>query len=398
MTYVLLTPVSLPVSWPTMERCPTELWVKIAALACTDGGYTGRSLSLVSRTMRDTVKFVRLYSVSLVGEDHLLAFSLLLSGLEPSPLIRHLFIELGTDDHAPYAPTLERALELQNAFNSILIAAAPHLHTLFVQGGLGRFNPIGDSFEYPVLRDLSISQFCMRANQNTPPHIPFPSLRRLHATTCLSLLDFWPNLVRLAPNVSHVRLSGVVQSLTICPFLHILFANPTPSAAPGDLGDGYRYPPESKEAAEALIIALRLPGLKRIFLQSLKFQNSGWCETGAVVHSKMMLGLQKMARATAQSEGPRRLFLLPDSLSYEHDEAHKHWLDLVEGGDGPWQEGLAEWGGDCPGHIQFADALPGGLSAKARRRHTLPASLPTSQSPTASPSVSTSQQRQCNSY
>ncbi|KAG7444345.1 uncharacterized protein BT62DRAFT_1077693, partial [Guyanagaster necrorhizus] len=45
------------------SHIPCEIWLEIFKLACTDGGSTGRSLSLVSRVFYDLAKETRFHSV-----------------------------------------------------------------------------------------------------------------------------------------------------------------------------------------------------------------------------------------------------------------------------------------------------------------------------------------------
>ena len=51
-----------------MDRLPLETLHQIFELACTDGGYTGCSLALTSKFIREAAQYTRLYSVVLVAE------------------------------------------------------------------------------------------------------------------------------------------------------------------------------------------------------------------------------------------------------------------------------------------------------------------------------------------
>ena len=57
---------------------PPEIWHKIHASACTDGGSTGRALAQVSRYIRATSQEYRLQSVRLCGHRQAIAFALML--------------------------------------------------------------------------------------------------------------------------------------------------------------------------------------------------------------------------------------------------------------------------------------------------------------------------------
>ena len=132
----------------------------------------------------------------------------------------------------------------------------------------------------------------------------------------------------------------MTQSQTICSFLCILLATPAQAAFqatpnPLERAPGIR---QDLKKQRAHTIALQLSSLERIYVQPLRLQDSGGCGTGAFRQFMMKAGLRVIARTSTKREGLRKLFVLPDSLSYEHDEAHKHRLVLVEGVDGPWQE------------------------------------------------------------
>ncbi|KAI0766832.1 hypothetical protein BD413DRAFT_480233 [Trametes elegans] len=50
-----------------MDILPLEIWLDIFMLACTDGGYTGCSLSLTSKAIRAITRTLRFHSVALVA-------------------------------------------------------------------------------------------------------------------------------------------------------------------------------------------------------------------------------------------------------------------------------------------------------------------------------------------
>ena len=57
-----------------MDHLPPEIWEQISSFACIDSGQTGRSLSLVSRYIRDVSKLSQYQSVSLTRSKHILKF------------------------------------------------------------------------------------------------------------------------------------------------------------------------------------------------------------------------------------------------------------------------------------------------------------------------------------
>ncbi|KAH9935687.1 uncharacterized protein B0H18DRAFT_420494 [Fomitopsis serialis] len=48
-----------------IENIPLEIWERICSFACTDDGYTGLSLSKVSRYFRNASRLCRLQSVAI---------------------------------------------------------------------------------------------------------------------------------------------------------------------------------------------------------------------------------------------------------------------------------------------------------------------------------------------
>ena len=57
-----------------MDHFPLEIWDQIFAFACIDSAQTGRSLSLVSRYIRDVSRLSQYQSVSLTKSKHILIF------------------------------------------------------------------------------------------------------------------------------------------------------------------------------------------------------------------------------------------------------------------------------------------------------------------------------------
>ncbi|KAI0373488.1 hypothetical protein BV20DRAFT_962649 [Pilatotrama ljubarskyi] len=81
-----------------MDSLPQETLRGIFELACTDGGYTGNSLSRVSKAIRAASRMARFHSISLIANPRRLASFLALyereCNLDPAerPRVRHLFV------------------------------------------------------------------------------------------------------------------------------------------------------------------------------------------------------------------------------------------------------------------------------------------------------------------
>ncbi|KDQ25928.1 hypothetical protein PLEOSDRAFT_1045324, partial [Pleurotus ostreatus PC15] len=62
---------------------PPEIWSDIFRLACTDGGETGRSLSLVSQACSECSRTFKLRSIALTGIRQLSRFVDMLQSIDP---------------------------------------------------------------------------------------------------------------------------------------------------------------------------------------------------------------------------------------------------------------------------------------------------------------------------
>ncbi|EIW63209.1 uncharacterized protein TRAVEDRAFT_43513 [Trametes versicolor FP-101664 SS1] len=87
-----------------MDTLPLETLEQIFELACTDGGYTGHSLSLVSKGIRAAARTSRFHSVSLIASPHRLQLFVALYKREcdpahgDKPRIQHLYVAFPVTD------------------------------------------------------------------------------------------------------------------------------------------------------------------------------------------------------------------------------------------------------------------------------------------------------------
>lgn len=262
-----------------MRPFPAELWHNIGAIACTDGGYTGCSLSLVSHCMRDVMRPVRYTSVALTSQQSCLAFAGMLDDINPHSAIVHLFVSYnittrGPDATALDATTLDTLSLLDAACTRILARAARTLTTLVFHDPPS-FNIVGTELRFPNLRDLSIP--CIYKHLDLE-HPPFPALARLHLSiTTTRGIDTWEELALLAPNMTTVRISGIKQDTTLSSFLRILLDVPVPPRPPGPryIFCVDEFAPGSSDAVRSVDIASRLPHLRSIYIQPFKFTYIG---------------------------------------------------------------------------------------------------------------------------
>ncbi|KAJ7905755.1 hypothetical protein B0H14DRAFT_3420913 [Mycena olivaceomarginata] len=75
-----------------LDQLPAEICAYIFTFACRDSGYTGRSLSLVSKYIHETSKLARYMSIALIGRGQILAFAQFLDQTPTQLSTRYLFI------------------------------------------------------------------------------------------------------------------------------------------------------------------------------------------------------------------------------------------------------------------------------------------------------------------
>ncbi|KAH9928524.1 uncharacterized protein BXZ73DRAFT_48326 [Epithele typhae] len=222
-----------------MEHLPAELLVAIALVACRDGGFTGSSLSLVSRRIRDATHPARFHSVSLAWCPDRLHKFLETYGRQLSrfpnacPRVKHLFLSLfpaeGNSQVSPMPPlpdyrmfyTYDKylaSLERQSATHwpsvcEFIRTVAPDLETFaFVRGEWTDIAVTRCAF--PRLRELTLVDSCpgFLHVENTPlDHGPlFPALERLHSVEFFYAppVDFQRWALH-APALTHLRCSGI---------------------------------------------------------------------------------------------------------------------------------------------------------------------------------------------
>ncbi|KAI0745685.1 hypothetical protein C8Q76DRAFT_639539 [Earliella scabrosa] len=89
-----------------MKSLPLEIWQRIFALACTDGGQTGTALALVSRFFHAASHPIRFLSLSLYSLRHIEQFLSYLrkhatSRCHLTPKVKHLLLAFRSSPHSP---------------------------------------------------------------------------------------------------------------------------------------------------------------------------------------------------------------------------------------------------------------------------------------------------------
>ncbi|TFK69323.1 hypothetical protein BDN72DRAFT_733339, partial [Pluteus cervinus] len=76
-----------------MQQLPLEVWSQIFELACTDNGYTGHSLSLVSKSFNTLSVPYKFQSISLRNLKHIFEFFFALKDAPPHlRRVRYLYM------------------------------------------------------------------------------------------------------------------------------------------------------------------------------------------------------------------------------------------------------------------------------------------------------------------
>jgi hypothetical protein len=235
-----------------MEHLPSELLHLIFGLACNDGGFTARSLSLVSRTIREKSRYSRFHSVACHNIAQTLSFARILDETPPHlRVVRHFLVCNSYKDKLPSAnsvskgfpnissliwkfprsesirpdcsdgPTPTTDLVVHSAVLSILNIIAPTLYTLsmYIDWQSWAFLPLPGNF--PLLGELSINhQFaggCFRSNALSPLR-SCPSLRHLIITGFVRIVDplqVVEQIKQFAPAVTHLCLPYDAKNMTV---------------------------------------------------------------------------------------------------------------------------------------------------------------------------------------
>ncbi|KAI0795919.1 hypothetical protein C8Q75DRAFT_791081 [Abortiporus biennis] len=206
-----------------MNTLPPELHSLIFEFACTDDGYTARSLSLVSHYTRDASKAFLYQCLSVAGLDQLLTIT---EKLEEAPhrlrRVRHLFLSDWTVSQTKMrlVPVNNEDMDRYEAEKSAIIhllnlsASTLESLTIIISCPYNGAQIIGHLFSlsFPRLTDLSIHGFYPF------PHSPnsFPRLERLHLSGNRNphgLLQTG-GLASSCPSLTQLKISGIVSAST----------------------------------------------------------------------------------------------------------------------------------------------------------------------------------------
>ena len=255
-----------------MERCPAEILHNILAMACNDGGYTARSVSQVSRTIREKTRYSLFHSISCRSSDQILSFRQILDNTPPHlRVVRHLCLivlykdpddgetatsgkiarrasfstpsssarplnhrldripafmeeEVNGEEGNKQFEALDRALH--RAIIRILSIIAPSLCTLslYIDCRSWLFFPFPPSF--PLLTELSIKHPFKEGVFRSDALIALkacPRLRKLVLTgfkTIFDPLDVIDRINKFGPNITHLCLQAYFQTAVVYSLIH----------------------------------------------------------------------------------------------------------------------------------------------------------------------------------
>ncbi|KAM5534454.1 hypothetical protein V8D89_011921 [Ganoderma adspersum] len=219
---------------PYFNLFPVSVLERIFMFACMDSGFTGASLSCVSKSVRHLSSTTRFHSVALCSGSaaQIKAFLALFTTQRRfavhKPTVTHLYVYSPFSKDLPGAPDAlaKEEARFMRHISSLMRLVAPHLETLcFVQcadtpNAMDFIRPVSppptddDKLIFPNLRELMFvgSGIVHRgtsvpaddlACQRDAPEV-FPRLTHLQLVATVMELASWP---ALAPNLTHMRVT-----------------------------------------------------------------------------------------------------------------------------------------------------------------------------------------------
>ncbi|KAL1940811.1 hypothetical protein VTO73DRAFT_7852 [Trametes versicolor] len=349
-------PLASVVTMFNLTCVPPEIWEEIFRLACTDGGYTGRSLALTSISFHTYSLRGRFRTLAFTSLPSLQQFLHLLSRHGPAR-IEHLYLSFtevpspgrhsprGKPDCNAWRKTAPLELEAyRTVVMSVLRAAAPTLRTLCMASRCScGFS--GTGAEFQLLEELSwmgghsatlLDQWLTPGAADSAgaaaPAVS-PALKRVH---CIAENGAYAGRVvakytaLASPSLTHMRISGVDRR-----------ASDVPDVLERILGMRARQIPERAVGEKRKEEEPRMPRLRRIIVHSAAPPQDGANENIDGVWAELSARIANVLDACdGEGEGVRGLYLersyrrnprWPERLRYD-------WLARIEGRKGCWVE------------------------------------------------------------
>ncbi|KAI0775895.1 hypothetical protein BD413DRAFT_255403 [Trametes elegans] len=356
-----------------IEHVPTEIWRAVLSIACTDGGYTGRSLALTSKFFHSQSLPARFRTVAFKSlqrlEDFLTYLDTQLRGF--CPHIEHLYLSF--EDEPVRRPrkiwrvyralTPEQRREYDDraqvererwvarfgpATARILALAAPNLRTLCIaEVGLSPLH-LDLPLSFPKLTELSWAGRILflrpsglatgpESDLDTPP-ATFPALKCVHIVGAeysgTHLAEAISSIASLAVNtLVRLRISDLGEG-----------DEPTLSALANILGVPFPPPPASGPVRPPGSSKNALLHLRRLVLHTAAPGFGGWCGFSDSQWEEFDDGLHAFALECGKHVDDLRV--LPLSRDWRKnprwpDRLHDNWIDRIEGRPGCWVKSQA---------------------------------------------------------
>ncbi|KDQ59610.1 hypothetical protein JAAARDRAFT_56619 [Jaapia argillacea MUCL 33604] len=351
---------------------PQELWDEIFTFACTDGGFTGCSLSLVSQYIRNVSEPTRLHSIFLRTSIHRLSnMEVLVQMLErrqPGHFhTRHLFVEFAGDlptsdlasvlvdvesqatspaEDPPGFPrttiTKEALVDLNRLLSRVLRAISPTLVGLTLY--LGANLPLSNITTFlPRLEELTVHAQADNNEDDTPlisqqsSFVPFEFAKRIHiACPDRPFSRIFNKYIMTAstscPHLTHLRISGLRKSFKAIDVataigVHAPRLDPTPET-------DSRIPSFPPSLHTLVIQRSPNPALYRRH-EDAENRITGYIQD--VMYQADLLTWHTMT----WNPHPKLIVVkarecLDEGTTYSLEDAKDEWLDRVGGGVGCW--------------------------------------------------------------
>ncbi|KAF7980016.1 hypothetical protein HWV62_40128 [Athelia sp. TMB] len=329
-----------------MQHAPTEIWYQISSHACTDSGSTGRSLSLVSKFIREASAPFKLQSVAVHGPKQFISFNKLLLATPPYlRRTRYLFISAIPPSLPPrrgllrlfparkpseaYPRWAEKdAGEFMSAFSSIIEQVAGSVEILYFEIPMFHFRPLDPTLSFPRLEEVTSN--CFFGSQapyevaGQPQVTICPKLRRWHfihyplsAWAWISN-DVIGTIRLIAPCITHVRFSDLYHPFGVSQQLSGLV-----SSLNSALGLDPDRDPLAQQPSETFEVVYAQPGVPPDIKAGL----------GAVrlMYDWLLMSLQNLNEAD-----DRFVLLMPRADDVVSLCAASVWEERINGGEGCW--------------------------------------------------------------
>ncbi|KAF7981944.1 hypothetical protein HWV62_30729 [Athelia sp. TMB] len=356
-----------------MDIAPPEIWTTISAYACTDAGSTGRSLSLVSKFIRDVSAPFKLQSMSIHGRQQAVAFQDLL--LRTPPHLRRVrYLYLSSTLHCPspmgvadsdseeasdsfeavmalrqprkrktwYAILKERQKEVQQqqqiviALNRVLQTTAEWVEVLY----LDDHDPfhVSDSplIIFPRLEELASSSFPIHDSPddgNGPRALAVcPKLRRWHLMS-LPIMQFrgregdiLSTIAAIAPSITHLFFSDFQQEILFPSDLK--FALDVIEPQQSSFRTVLTYTSGLNQPTSYIG---RLPkSIENVYVKPAPPPSPGRCGYSYMCYESLKGDLEALSRTDS------RIVLLPSYVDHRARCTVSGWEERIDGGDGCW--------------------------------------------------------------